>query len=704
MADTFSINPGEAVTAATNNQPGLARLTGAPSGVDAGVTGFDSSTTKALLQLGSDILAPKIKEAAQAQFMEGVQLAATGEAIGDIVADRPWYSEIFGPSSAVQGARAYTVAQKVAKFGAEMEAKMPILAQQGPEAINEQLGTLRDQVMTGDDTADMAITAQIVDQMAPLYKRHAKEHYAYLQNKASDAQVDAWSSLGAGYQQRAAAAAKGDGMVSQEDVAADAARLLGNMNPFADQPDSSYDRNVARFLESSATGGNFHVVKLFKDNGLYDKLPPDMRASLDRTFRAAGAQTLAQATPQFFMDMAMFVNDTAQDPRNIAERAAAINARASAVTGVPLDMAQIIPNSTVDQIAGRVLVAQAAANKSAEEKLGEEQQKIAIAQSFLAVKDGIALCKATKVCAEGYGERAAIQQWAQLPPQGRAELLNNHPTETFAGLQSRFSGVMNGKEDSPGVQATAQMWASMTDGTKQRYFSADENKFLSKYTAMVAAEETPASAYVAAKVVTPLSKTYLDKADKNDMANAIRAQAEDSNENFFGWNQVPEGQMRVFESVLGEQVKQRTFGDVASSARAAMGEANAQQRVVRIGKYAVLGVDPAQPRLETLLGGKVGFQAAGGAFTSIVEEGVKAVGGDDPESAVVIRLPDIGGVAQWMVQTQTAEGMPRSFRLNSDMLVERGRAAAAAPSAPQSLNRAPTGPVGPFGGAVPSRP
>ena len=681
MADTFSIDPGNAVQAAGNNQPALIRLTGGAAGVEATGGRIDTSTADALLKLGSDILAPKIKEAAQEQFMEGVQLAATGQAITDIVRDRPWYSEVFGPSSAVQGARAYTVAQKVAKFGADMEAKMPILAQQGPEAINQELSTLRDQVMTGDDGADMAITSQIVDQMAPLYKRHAKEHYAYLQGKASDAQVDAWSSLGAGYQQRAAAAAKGDGMVSQEDVAADAARLLGNMNPFADQPDASYDRNVARFLESSATAGNFHVVKLFKESGLYDKLPPDMRSSLDRTFKVAGSQALAQATPQFFMDMAMFVNDTAQDPRGVADRAAAINAKAAAITGVPVDMAQIIPNATVDQIAGRVLVAQASANRSAEEKLAEEAQKVAIANQFLGVPDGIALCKATKVCAEGYGERAAIQQWTQLPPQGRAQLLNNHPTETFTGLQSRFSGVMNGKEDSPGVQQTAQMWASMTEGTKGRYFSQDENKFLSKYTAMIAAGESPASAYVAAKVITPLSKTYLDPADKNEMANAIRAQAEDSNENFFGWNLIPDGQMKVYESVLGEQVKQRTFGDVASSARAAMGEANAQQRITRIGKFAVVGVDSAQPRLETILGGKVGFKAAGNAFTTLVEDGVKSVGGGDPETSVVIRLPDIAGVAQWLVQTQTEEGMPRSFRLNSDMLIEKGRLPDDAPPA-----------------------
>lgn len=699
MAQTFSINPGDAVAADTGNRAAQVRMDSAPAGVSAGGGSVDTSTMDALLKLGSDILAPKVKEAAQQQFMEGVQRAATGEAIADIVASKPWYTEVFGPSSAVQGARAYTVAQKVAKFGADMEAKMPMLAQQGPEAINQELSTLRDQVMTGDDAADMAISAQIVDQMAPLFKRHAKEQYAYLQTQASDAQVDAWSALGAGYQQRAAAAAKGDGMVSMEDVMADADRLLGNMNPFADQPDASFDRNVARFLESSATAGNFHVVKLFKDKGLYDKLPPDMRASLDRTFKVAGSQALANATPEFFMDMAMFVNDTAQDPRGVADRAAAINAKAAALTGVPLEMAQLIPNSTVDQIAGRVLVAQATANRSAEEKLAEEQQKQQIAASFLQVPDGIALCKATKVCAEGYGERAAIQQWTTLDARGRAQLLNTHPTETFAGLQSRFSGVMNGKEDSPGVQQTAQMWAQMTEGTKARYFSSDENKFLSKYTALVSAGESPASAFVAAKVVVPLSKTYLDTADKNDMANAIRAQAEDSNENFFGWNEIPDGQMRVFESVLGEQVKQRTFGDVASSARAAMAEANAQQRVVRMGKYAVVGSDSSQPRLETILGGKVGFNAAGTAFSDLVTEGIKAVGGAEPDAAVVIRMPDINGVAQWLVQTQTEEGMPRSFRLNSDMVAARGQTVQT--NVTPKYNRNPMGQVGPGGGALP---
>lgn len=680
MADqTFSIDPGGVVQPARPDQPALVRVAMGEQGSTATGNAIDTRTLDAMLKLGSDILAPKVKEAAQEQFLEGVQAAATGQALTDIVRDRPWYSEIFGPSSAVQGARAYTVAQKVAKFGADMEAKMPVLATQGPEAINEQLNFLRQEVMTGDDAADMAITAQIVDQMQPLYKRHAKEHYAYLQKQASDAQVSAWSSLGAAYQQRAAAAARGDGMVKPEDVAADAERLIGNMNPFADQGDESYERNVARFLEASATAGNFHVVKLFKDRGLYNELSPDLRSTLDRQFRAAGSQALANATPQFSLDIAMFVNDTAQDPRGIVERAAKLNQRAADVTGVPVDIAQLIPNGSIDQITGRVLVAQASADRTANEKLAEEAQYLQIAQQFLGQKDGIALCKATKVCREGDGEKAALAQWAQLNPQGRAALLNQHPSETFLGLQSRLSGVLSGKEDTPGTQQTAQMWSAMDPGVRARYFSEDENKFLQKYTSLVSAGESPAAAYQAAKVLTPLSKTYLDAKDKNEMAAALRTQAEDANENFFGWNQIPDGQMRVFEAVLGDQVKNRTFGDVATSARAAYGEAVAQQRVVRMGKYAVLGSDSTQPRLETILAGKVGFNAAGDAFTSIVEEGVKGVGGADADSAVVMRLPDIGGVAQWTVLTYTAEGTPRSFRLNSDMLISRDKADRAKP-------------------------
>src|SRR5262245_48675219 len=125
MADTFSIDPGSPVTprqtagevaVMSNIQPSAVAQQIAPMAqVDTGING---ATVDALLKMGSDVLQPQIKAAAQQQFMEGVQRASTGEAVKDIVESQPWYTQVFGPSSAVAGARAYTVATQVAGFGA----------------------------------------------------------------------------------------------------------------------------------------------------------------------------------------------------------------------------------------------------------------------------------------------------------------------------------------------------------------------------------------------------------------------------------------------------------------------------------------------------------------------------------------------------------------------------------------------------------
>lgn len=680
MADqTFSIDPGQPMLQGGGQGPSAAPVafstlggTSTPAQGSNAKAGLNDATVNAMLKLGGDILAPRIKEAQTQQFMDGVKQAMTGEALTDIVKERPWYTEIFGPSSAVQGARAYTVASTVAKFGADMERKMPKLAEQGPEALDEAVKGLTAQLMTGDAAADAAITSQVVDQMAPLYKRHAKEHYLYQQRRASDAQVDAWSSLGAAYQQRAAAAATGDKTVSPKDVQADADRLIGNMSPFADQSVEGYELNVSKFLEASAKAGNFQVVKLFKDKGFFDQLPPEHRSKLESVFRAAGGQALANAMPSFALDVAMLVNDTAQDPRQLPARVAALNAKAAAMTGVDLKDAQLIQNSSLDNITGNILRAQA----TAAEKAHESAVIGAAVQGSLYEPGAVAKGKAIGLFKEKDVEQAALREWmAQAPdPTKRAAMLNAAPTEVYGAIKAELQSALYTDEATPGTQRVANMYASLSEETKGAYFNSDQQKLLDRYNSYVSAGEQPAAAWQRARVAAPLSKYVLDAKDKDESAKAIRSWVEKKAERvngvagWLGINGIDDNGIRVLQTLTGRQLASgRGINSMETSVARALSETLTSGRAEIVGERVILNAQAGSvPVLRELMTGKdsMGEKEAADVFDKFVKDKAKAVGADLHEY-MIQRLPDGAGQSRFIVESTSKEGEVKSFYFNS---------------------------------------
>jgi hypothetical protein len=676
MAETFSIDPGQPVQQGANAmqqapQQSVQSVAQGPVAVQpAGPSsnGLDGRTMDALLKLGSDVLAPKVKQAAQEQFMEGVNRAMTGEAIKDIVESRPWWAEAFGPSSAVQGARAYTVAQTVAQFGADMESQMPILAQEDSSVLTKKVNELMGTLTTGDAAADMAITSQIVDQMAPLYKRHAKEHVAYQQGKASDLQVDTWTKLGAAYQSRAAAFGKGDGTVTAEDMKAEQGRLLGSLNPFADQPDESYDRNMARFLNASAAQGNFQVISFFKDQGLIDKLPPEFRSQLQAGFRSGGRQALDKAMPQFAVDVALATRDMAQNPAGIPARIAALNEKAAKVTGVPLEYASLIPPGQIDNLVGNVLTSQAASQAAAQ----REAAGIAMSNQMLGVQGGVGPCKSIGLCKEAHIEQAALTQWNQdTDPARRAALLNNNATETFGGIKSNLSSMLNTKEDTPGVQAVGKLYSSLNEESKGRYFSADDQKLLDRYTQMVNGGEAPAAAWQVAKVVAPMAKFYLDPKEKDATAKAIRSWVESNNENFLGWNNITDPAMNTAQMVVSSVVANGRAGNgIDRAVKRAMSDAVTSGRLQIVGEHAVIGDYSRQTPLVTLLSqGKdsMGADAAADTFNHVLKDKFDKLDVDMGDYQI-LRTDDKGGKAMFMVEAVGKKGQVSSFTITSDEL------------------------------------
>lgn len=640
----------------------------------AGVDSSDSKTFRAIMDFASGALAPKVKEAAQAQFIQGVQQAMTGASLEEIQRDKPWYTDIFAPSSALAGARTFTAQRAIAEWGGKMQEQMPALAKVGPEQLQSAAVGALQGFMTGDAQADGMITSAVVEQMAPLFKQHAKEHYIYVQKQASDAQVGAWEAQGRVYQGVAASAATGKGVVTPEDHEAAKSRFLTSIAPFADQSDESFERNIASFLEGSASAGNFQVVKLFKETGLYDKIAPDKRATLDRSLKVFGRETLNNAMPQFAVDVATLVNDMTQDPHSILPKVAALNARAAAATGV--SEAELIPASSLDNIIGRVMVAQeheaaarAKAAQTAAEKDAEKVGEVALAATQLQRGAGfLDACVTMGLCKEHAAEKAgAIAYAAAKTPAERAAVLNGRTLKPFEGIKSAFGATFRSPEFQAGVGDMAQVYKGMSEDVKTRYFDENERGTMDRFLSMVGANTPPEAAWVTAKVAASIAANAIGTTPHDEVAKAIRAEVESQNQNLFHINNVDDASLRLLEAASMKTYKlDRTNNPPDVAAKRAYAQARAGGVDIQ-GKHAMVKANPDDRPLFALVGESV--QGTAEAFEELMAERAKAQG-VKLDAYLTVRVPDRNGKALIQV-TADQDGRIVPWTISSDEIKER---------------------------------
>lgn len=179
-------------------------------------------TFEAVIGFADKAFGEKLNEIKQEQFLRGMQQAASGEALTDIVNEQPWFTRIFGPSGAVDGARAYTVAAQVADWGNQQELDMMELRKVSPDQIPAYLNKAVNDRKTGDLTTDVMMGMQIMKEAPGLMKRHARENYKFQQEEAVKARYTAMSAAAVSVQ---LAGAADQGTVLPEEVEERVGRL-----------------------------------------------------------------------------------------------------------------------------------------------------------------------------------------------------------------------------------------------------------------------------------------------------------------------------------------------------------------------------------------------------------------------------------------------------------------------------------------------
>lgn len=229
-------------------------------------------------KFASEQLGKKVEEIRGVKFLEGMQRAATGEALTGIINDRPWYSKIFGDGPVAEGARAFEVESRVNRWVAEQDNDMASLRKQSPEAIPAYIAASIKKFQTGDANTDTMIAMQVMQQAPSLIKRHTRENFAYQQEEATTKQFGMWQAGAEGLQVVGAAA--GQGFYTPNEIATREDSFLQSLQLTAGQNPDTWGTNLKGFVGNMASQGQFHALAVMEKNGIFKAMKPEEQVKL----------------------------------------------------------------------------------------------------------------------------------------------------------------------------------------------------------------------------------------------------------------------------------------------------------------------------------------------------------------------------------------------------------------------------------------
>lgn len=398
-------------------------------------------TAAAIFGFAETLLKPVAAEVAERKFLEGVQRAASGEALTEIVNTQPWYSKIFGPSSAVEGARQYSLDAQAAKFDAAVQQAMPTLRNTSPDELPNIIQKMSKEFETGDAKTDAQLGLRLTKVLPNLIQAHTREYYKAQQEHAYNQRFDAAQQNATSLQ-----------IVSQDPMASEDDKLLRQANflqgfvlPAGVDPES-HKQFIQTSLESLAGAGQFHAVNVALSNGVAQSLTPEKRLQLERTINQFKKQHAMEARDSYAKDFAEIYDRARNDPEysaeNVMEDYDALNTRYASISGNDQPLVSGATRTATAQSAlsaywqrirqGEALQAKMAADLERQGKVAEAQAVMDDAILTAFKTNGYAGAKASPEFKDKDVDRLFLQQWNATDAEGnvdwkaRSALLKHH--------------------------------------------------------------------------------------------------------------------------------------------------------------------------------------------------------------------------------------------------------------------------------------
>lgn len=284
MAESYAVQPLQPVQLSSGGETRLGQITGRPGQVIFAQQArqpeerVNSATMDMLLSMGSQVLETAIAKKESEQFLRGAQRVAQGEALKDIIDEQPWYTQIFGESAEINGAKTIAQISQVDKYTQSLYEDMPRLQTMGQEAVGKEVNSKMLQFLTGDAATDAVIQQKMVEAGGPFYTAHTKAHYKYTQTTMQQQVAGMMTSSANTFQ--AASRQRLEGTVSDKDWAAMQSQAAQSLLPLVGQSADSYWSAVEEATLNAMASGNHHYSGVVFSSGLLDNAPVELKTKL----------------------------------------------------------------------------------------------------------------------------------------------------------------------------------------------------------------------------------------------------------------------------------------------------------------------------------------------------------------------------------------------------------------------------------------
>lgn len=650
-----------------------------------GVTTYQTAgdkTAAALFGFAETMLKPVLEEVATKKFLEGATRAASGEALTEIVNTQPWYSKIFGPSSAVEGARQYSLDAQAAKFDAAVQKAMPTLRSTSPDELPGIIQKMGKEFETGDPTTDTQLGLRLMKVLPNLIQSHTREFYKAQQEQAYRQRFEAAQANATSLQ-----IVSQDAMASDDDKQLRQATFLQGLVRTRDADPKSHEQFIATTLGSLAESGQFHALSVALNNGALGEMSPENRLRVEKqvgTLKRQAARGASENYVDQLWDIKERVNAGSMTPEEVIAEYKALNDNYTKLSG---NDAPMIPRT--EALAG------ARSAQAVLARLDNEHSK-AIAEAHGAADKESAILTAISQSTTG-----------RVLTAGRVNGDKVTQAEVFDAFKKKFDAVgprtgMSPAEVTSAIDAQVTMLARDAEGgtavdyIKQDINSAfavmgddvDDNYLLThnRFKALEAKgslgqaaialyftdkQATQMRAFdralggrdpakfgeyaieMSRRVVTDPGYTFTTK-EQPLVKEFIDSKVRKNSALKFGVPELSQSSKQVVTNLMAS-----SYGTLKSMnpGTAGMEEAYLRAQAAGLeahGAYAWVS-DPGRPRLKELItpkGGDLTDEDVAYAINSVVGQRIRAITDKTPEDVLVTRTADRAGNPQFLVYTK----------------------------------------------------
>ena len=677
-------------------------------------------TFEFLATVGKEAIAPKVEEMRKAAFLTGMQRAASGEALVGIVNEQPWYSNIFGDTPLVEGARAFSVQAGVNKFIAEQDAQMPTLRQMSPDQIPEvMLGAMK-KLSTGDAMTDTLMQGEIVKQMPDLIRRHTRENYKYLQEQAVEKRVSAWQGTSTSLQ---VASQAEPGLYMPDELDRRKGNFLASLIPTEGADLDSWANSLIDFTKGVAEAGEFHSINAMREAGIFQYMKQKDRTVVEKALSSYEKQHAAQSIGNYSSRLAKLQFDAANGNVSAADVEAEFDSIDKEYQRMSGNSHPLIPRTSRVSYEMSAMQAVARAQKEQAKAIlkeqGEESKRAQITQFLVgagtskdAVNNGLKPHDVDMAARDYFQKLETPEQKVQfLVNDARGEraisfiksdidvMVNSAASDNVTDAFKQAYGLWSGMRSAGAGGENASLLYFGTKGHQrmQAFHNALGNRDLNEFGEL--AFQT--------SLTQRMDPGYnLNKEEKKLATSFIDTEVRGNKWYKFGTDQLTESAKRVITNTMSGAVGSLKH---VTSADRLMQDAYAASRAAgleQFGKHAWM-VDPLRPRLqdyfvntETKNKLPVTTREIGTAINHVVDERVKAITSKTPNDIIVLRSADSNGKANFILHVVTDDGVMQPTTFSSDDLVEFVNSdklkATQKPITLQSLPGAPDDPTAPY--------